>query len=109
MDPCGAPTIKQGVGASIVTRGFLYVAGGTNEENEEAILGDVLRAKIKPDGTLERWVKEKNIMTTPRRGFALVEANGYLYVLGGYNKGTNLSLVERTPIKRDGFAERGGK
>ena len=100
---------NRGWGASIVTRGFLYVAGGTNEENGEVILGDVLRAKIDPDGSLERWVIEKNGMTTPRRGFALVEANGYLYVLGGYNKGTNLSLVEGTSIKRDGLPERGGR
>ncbi|MBI5747356.1 MAG: hypothetical protein HZA13_10200, partial [Nitrospirae bacterium] len=92
---------NRGWGASIVSRGFLYVAGGTNEENGEAILGDVLRAKINPDGTLERWVKEKNGMTTPRRGFALVEAHGYLYVIGGYN-GNLLKTVERAMIAPDG-------
>ncbi len=86
---------NRGWGASIVTRGFIYVAGGTNEENGEAILGDVL------NGTLERWVKEKNGMTTPRRGFALVEANGYLYVIGGYN-GNLLKTVERAMIAQDG-------
>lgn len=46
-------------------------------------------------------------LSPPRLGAQAVVAKGNLYVLGGYNKGTNLSLVERTSIKRDGLAEIG--
>ena len=81
--------------------GYLYVVGGANGEHGVNLLDTVERAKINPDGSLGRWLIEKNIMTTPRRGGQTVVRDGYLYAIGGYN-GTFLDSIERAKIKGDG-------
>lgn len=81
--------------------GYLYVVGGANGDHGVNLLDTVERATINPDGSLGRWLTEKNIMTTPRRGGQAVVSEGYLYAIGGYN-GTFLQSIERAKINSDG-------
>lgn len=65
---------------AVAYNGYMYaVAGSQNGVNGAA----VYKAQINPDGTLGAWVATTSLPVTRISG-QLVQANGYLYYIGGY-------------------------
>ena len=91
----------RGYAAAISHKGFVYVLGGANGEHGFNLLSTVERAKVTPDGSIGRWVVEKNKLFSRRRGTTAAVLGDYLYAIGGYN-GEFLDTVERTKIGPDG-------
>lgn len=83
--------------------GYLYVVGGIGRP-PGAQTNSVERAAINSDGKLGTWSFAQS-MATARSGAAVVEANGYLYAIGGntYAAGNQaLASVEYAKINADG-------
>ena len=59
------------------------------------------RARILPDGSLDKWVSEKSLMRIGRRCSKVLLKGDHLYSLGGYG-GVILDNVERAKILEDG-------
>lgn len=93
--------IPRGYIAAVENNGFIYAVGGANGEHGVNLHDTVERAEIMPDGSLSKWVVEKEKMYYQRRGVTAVVYNGYLYVIGGFN-GVFLDTVERAKINKDG-------
>lgn len=83
--------------AAVQAKNYFYILGGNNG-NWGSWLTSVERATINTDGSLGSW-QTMSPMNDARGVFAAVEANGYLYALGGYDI---LSTVERSFINPDG-------
>jgi N-acetylneuraminic acid mutarotase len=85
--------------AAVQAKNYLYILGGNNG-NWGSWLTSVERATINTDGSLSSW-QTTSPMNDARGVFAAVEANGYLYALGGYSYNV-LSTVDRSFINPDG-------
>lgn len=94
-------TTPRGYASVVEHNGNIYVLGGANGEHGTNLLDTIERASVNPNGSLSRWVVEKSVMTTPRRGVQAIVSQGYIYAIGGYN-GTFLHSVERAKINSDG-------
>lgn len=60
--------------------GWLYAVGGYNG----AFLNDVEKAKINSDGSLGKWVREKNLINGTRYISGYVKKGNRFYLLGGH-------------------------
>ena len=75
--------------AAIVYRGFLYVAGGADGQNQPA--ASVYRAPVRADGSLGAW---ETMAALPKATahHALVNFGPYLYVVGGDTAAVDVTL-----------------
>ncbi|MFQ5901516.1 MAG: tetratricopeptide repeat protein [Thermodesulfobacteriota bacterium] len=87
--------------AAVVYGDYIYVLGGESEDSLAALLDTVERAKINPDGTLGKWILEKERMHSTRRGGGIVVYKDWIYAIGGFN-GMFLDDIERAKINPDG-------
>lgn len=81
--------------------GMLYAVGGANGDHGVNLLNTVERAKINPDGSIDKWIVDDSEMLDFRRGGTAFVAYDYIYAVGGFN-GTFLDSVERAKINPDG-------
>jgi len=77
-----------------------YTLTLVNPSGLSASLVSAFTVLMSGDGYLGPWQKTTPL-TTPRMRPAAVVANGYIYVLGGWN-GSNLNSVERAAVNDDG-------
>ncbi|NOZ54844.1 MAG: hypothetical protein GXP08_17200 [Gammaproteobacteria bacterium] len=82
---------------------FIYSLGGF----AGALLDNVERAEILPDGNLGPWTMEEDTMTIPRYVNSVKASHGNAYVLGGHDetKGVGITDVEWTIPVDDGGAK----
>ncbi len=86
--------------SAVARGGRLYVFGG--QVNGSSRTDDVQMAAISPDGTLGSWSATTGLPVA-RAGHVSVEANGYVYVLGGCcTTGAQVADVFYAPINPDG-------
>ena len=87
------------VNASYVTaNGYAYAIGGTNNFGN---LDNVSYAKLNADGTTGAWISSPHTLPNSLFYSSAVTANGYVYVLGGYNFGF-FDTVYYAPLNTDG-------
>jgi hypothetical protein len=82
----------------VIAGGRLYVVGGM-EQNK--VSSDCITADISPNGGIGPWQSAPSLVS-PRRGLAVVVANGNVFAIGGNDGDTSLRTVERAQIKADG-------
>lgn len=86
---------------AVVANGHLYAIGGIRGGGlERGFVKSVEFAKIQPDGSVKDW-RLTSSLTMPRGFLKAVEANGYVYALGGetYRDGlVLLNTVERARL-----------
>jgi N-acetylneuraminic acid mutarotase len=84
-----------------VYNGRVYLAGG--EGPSGSIRTTVYYATFQADGSLSAWSTATSL-PQPRHYHAMVEANGYLYTIGGYTVGGLLTqnTIEYAPINSNG-------
>ncbi len=68
---------------SVVANGYVYVIGGTTTGGVHQ--STVYYAKLNPDGSIGTWQTSANSLPNLRYSASSVTANGYVYVIGGYN------------------------
>ena len=99
----------RGDATSIVSNGFVYVIGGTSDGGS-TFVSTVYYAKLNTDGSTGAWQTNSYAIgcTTPgcgspstRSAHSSVIANGYVYVIGGYN-GSGQSTVYYAKLNADG-------
>ena len=73
---------------SIIANGYIYVIGGHDGTNP---VSTVYYAKLNADGSTGAFAATTAI-TAARYGHTSVTANGYIYVLGGYNSGVQSTV-----------------
>jgi hypothetical protein len=92
-------TTRRAFFGAIAAGGYLYAIGGWNGTIG---LNSVERAPINADGTLGTW-QVVSALSTARYHHAVVMSQGYIYVLGGYVNGMNVSSNgERATVRPDG-------
>ena len=67
---------------SVVSNGFVYASGGYSGGVAQST---VYYAKLNSDGSTSTWSTNTNALTGIRGDHSSVVANGYVYVIGGYN------------------------
>jgi hypothetical protein len=90
--------------ASFVHDGALFVVAGLNGNpaGPHEQLRDIVRAAIKPDGTLEDWTTVGRLDSAYATHAAFVH-DGWLYVVGGVeNNSRFVNTVQRAPIREGG-------
>jgi len=92
---------KLGFMAALVHEGYLYVVGGGSGPNGKILRREVLRAKIRPDGSLGAW-RDQSPLLLPRRCAKLATHNDRLYAIGGFG-GTLLDSVEVADFTQSGL------
>jgi len=88
---------------TLIKNNFIYALGGF----AGALLDNVERAEILPDGSLGPWSMEDATMTIPRYVNSVKESHGNAYVLGGHDQtqGVGITDVEWTVPADDGGAK----
>jgi len=76
--------------SSIVANGYVYVISGYDGTNSYST---VYYSKINSDGSLGAWATNANALPAVRRLQSSIIANGYVYVIGGYDGATVRSTV----------------
>jgi hypothetical protein len=71
--------------ATVVANGYLYAIGGSDGTNPT---NTVMYAKMNGDGTIGAWNSSQNYLPANREASGYAVANGYVYILGGFD-GTN--------------------
>ena len=85
--------------STVVYNGYLYVLGGDNGTTQ---FNDVQYAPINSDGTIGTW-STTTAFNTVRTNHSTVAYNGFLYVIGGLNGGSNeLNTVQYAPVNANG-------
>ncbi|MFQ5853246.1 MAG: Kelch repeat-containing protein [Candidatus Binatia bacterium] len=87
-----------------VHNGSIYVVGGGNGPYGKNLLRTVEKTRIKSDGTLGPWEKERFSMNMPRRCSKVVVVEDRLFALGGFG-GDLLDTVEHARILEDGTVD----
>ena len=90
--------------AAFVKDGAIYLVAGLagNPAGENTPLRDVLRATIRPDGTLGAWTTISQLDSAYATHSAVVEG-GYLWVIGGVENNARFTdHVQRAPFLPDG-------
>jgi len=72
----------------------IYLLGGHVRGKNIMSYGDVEKAKINQDGSLQPWQIEKTRLQLPRFIASAVALNHYVYLLAGHNGGSRLNQVE---------------
>jgi N-acetylneuraminic acid mutarotase len=85
---------------SVVYNGYVYEIGGYNDSTSGA-LNTVYYAPINANGTLSAWTATTSLPTAINSASS-VAYNGYVYVIGGSDNGTNLASVDYAPINANG-------
>ncbi|MCK4739286.1 MAG: hypothetical protein KAT46_04995 [Deltaproteobacteria bacterium] len=91
----------RGYSAGVYYNHYIYVLGGAYGKYGQELLNTVERVKVNRDGSLGKWVLEKEKLFSARRGTTAYVRGGYIYAIGGYN-GEFLDTVERAKINADG-------
>jgi len=88
---------------TLIKKNFIYALGGF----AGALLDNVERAEILPDGSLGPWTMEDATMTIPRYVNSVKATHGNAYVLGGHDQtqGVGITDVEWTIPADDGGAK----
>src|SRR4051812_9855650 len=68
-------------GATVVSNGYLYYIGGSDNSTPPAAQTTVYYAKMNANGTLGAWATTTSLPTAANNGSAVV-ANGVIYVYG---------------------------
>ena len=98
MPEAALTTARRGHSVAIIGD-WVYVIGGVDAE--QRTLDTVERARIRADGTLDRFAPVPGVvLTTVRRGHSNAVVGGWLYVIGGENG--PLGSVERAEIGAGG-------
>ncbi len=90
---------------AVVVNGYVYQLGGATNGTGTATVSTVQYAQINPDGTLGTWHTNAAALPTGGNGVAgaaVVAANGYIYVMGGYYNTTMSSAVYYGKVNADG-------
>ena len=96
----GTITARYGAG-SASWNGYIYTSGGYNASN--GVQNNIQYIKVNADGTTGNGSVSSNTFTTARWATQSVAANGYLYVIGGYdNTNTALTNVSWAKIQPNG-------
>ncbi|MDO8429854.1 MAG: hypothetical protein Q7S73_00620, partial [bacterium] len=66
---------------SVVANGYVYAIGGSSGG---VLQSTVYYAKLNSDGSTGAWKTNANALTLPRYRHSSAVANGYVYVIGGY-------------------------
>ncbi len=79
--------------------GWLYAVGGYNG----IFLKDVEKAKINPDGSLGKWVREENAVNNSRYISGYMQKGNRFYLLGGHlsNAARAMNSVETSEVNED--------
>ena len=90
--------------ASVEANGYVYVIGGYSNGFG---INTVFYAKLNSDGTTGAWVTNANALPDERYAPASVVANGYIYVIGGYDNytgspETSVNTVYYAKLNTDG-------
>lgn len=86
---------------TIAYNGYIYVLGGFN--SSVSAQGSVLYAKVNSDGTLaSSWSTTTSFSTGLANINGATVANGYAYVVGGWDGSTDTDYVRRAKINNDG-------
>ncbi len=83
-----------------VYNGRVYIIGG--RQPSTAASNSVFYASINSDHTIGSWSTSSNSLPDVRTGASVVEANGYLYVMGGLVITSPQTTVYQTQIKSSG-------
>jgi len=83
---------------SIIANGYVYVIGGTTGTGQST----VYYARLNADGTTGAWTTNTNALPNLRSIHSSVVANGYAYVIGGYDDSANNSTVYYAKLNADG-------
>lgn len=85
----------------VAYNGYLYILGGANDG--PPYYNDTQYASLDPTtGAVGAWTSSVNTFTGVRDEFTAVAANGYLYILGGWNGSANYNDVQYASIKANG-------
>ena len=98
--PASAMLIPRATGAAVVSNGYVFVLGGWLLSDWYEI-NDVESAPIGADGTLGPWVTTTPL-TSINEALGAVAVNGYVYVIGGWDRSEGLSRVERAKVLAGG-------
>lgn len=78
----------------------IYALGGNTGSGDVATMQF---ATVQTNGTLSTWTTSANSFTTVREKFAAFAVNGYLYIVGGTNTGSNFfSDIQYAQIQSSG-------
>jgi hypothetical protein len=88
-----------GYHTSIVANGYVYVIGGFNGAT---FLSTVYYAKLNADGSTGAWQTNANALPQILEYHTSIVANGYVYVIGGFNGSTFQSTVYYAKLNADG-------
>jgi hypothetical protein len=89
----------RGVHSSVVANGYVYVIGGYDGVTGSTTT--VYYAKLNADGSTGAWQTNANALPAVRDQHSSVVANGYVYVMGGYDTSTQ-STVYYAKLNADG-------
>ena len=82
---------------SVANNGYVYTIGGFNSSYQST----VYYAKLNADGTVGSWSTAANALPAARSDATSVVANGYVYVMGGFD-GSYHSTVYYAKLNADG-------
>jgi Kelch motif len=103
--PMGQPTtVGHTVGAVVLAGNAAEVLGGEGGSPSPVPVSTVEAGTANADGTLGILAADNTrSLLAPRAGFAVYQAGGSVYVIGGYDDMHQaLATVERAPIRADG-------
>lgn len=99
----GATLASARASAGVVSaNGTIHVTGGYNGST---YYNNVQQAKVNHGGSgmVDSWITDStDTFTTGRSKAQTVTYNGYIYILGGHNGGTNYNTVQYAPLNTDG-------
>jgi Carbohydrate binding domain len=85
---------------SVTANGYVYVIGGINTSGSQ--VSTVYYAKLNADGSVGSWSTNTHALPAGLDGSTTVVANGYVYVIGGYNGSATVNTVYHAPLNSDG-------
>jgi len=85
-------------GGGCIYNGYIYIIGGLTANM--VILKSVEYARINADGSIAEW-NYTTPLNTATAGMGVFVNNGYIYVIGGWNKNT-IDTIQRASINPDG-------
>ncbi|HET7320083.1 MAG TPA: hypothetical protein VFI84_00680 [Candidatus Saccharimonadales bacterium] len=99
-------TSARGLQTSAVNNGYLYIIGGSAASsatgcNSSGYCNDIQYCPLNSNGSVGTCTQQKNAFAVPRFGHSTIVANGYLYIVGGYN-GSGLNDIQSCPINLNG-------
>ncbi len=85
-------------GSPVIANGYMYVIGGRDSSTYQT---SVYYSKLSgSDGTAGAWATATNALPAARGGSGAFIANGYAYMIGGYDGSTTTSTVYSASVAR---------